>query len=610
MAPIEFIQTVVEKPAYNEIWYTRADGEKTPITIDTSNDYGVYAYIRRHYYDESNDRFVIRFSGKVLVLPYGAFANQPVETVVLPDGLNQLNGRTFVYEEGYTPTLKSVNIPGSVVWVGYNVFLGCTSLESITIEHNPEGRPLEVECMKIGGSLFNINYSPFRDAKDYVVNLDRYIEYVNDRTPFEPDEVNEALFYRAGGVNFGPNVTTIQPGIFVGANMTELTIPNHITEVGTRAFEGCKSLRKLTISGGVGTIRNSAFCDCDALEELIIEDGSVPLRLSCSYTISTVSPFNTSPLKSIYIGRNITQIWNGEPFSPTVYSQGIFSVSSNIWNESHPDLKTNVTIGQNVTAINDYMFSYTPTETITIPSSVTSIGNHAFDYCKRLTSITIPNSVTSIGAGAFTGCLTLDNLTLPEYLTVIDANAFNDCKNLSAISIPGTVTSIGRNAFNNCLALKTITFEPSPTSAALNLNPVTLDDNRYYNPFTDCPLESANLNREVIENNFNGLFSQKEKLSSVTLGEQVKNLSASMFYNTAITSIIIPSNVTSIEKEAFLDCRILNRVICEGINPPALGVDVFKSCDKFGSATITVPAGYAETYRTAAGWSAYASQIQ
>ena len=83
-----------------------------------------------------------------------------------------------------------------------------------------------------------------------------------------------------------------------------------------------------------------------------------------------------------------------------------------------------------------------------------------------------------------------------------------------------------------------------------------------------------------------------------------------MFSGVRMEEITIPSSVTSIEKEAFLDCRILNSVICEGINPPAMGADVFKSCDKFGSATITVPTGHAETYRTAAGWSAYASQIK
>jgi hypothetical protein len=68
---------------------------------------------------------------------------------------------------------------------------------------------------------------------------------------------------------------------------------------------------------------------------------------------------------------------------------------------------------------------------ITIPNSVTSIGNMAFADCTGLTSITIPNSVTSIGARAFEGCTGLTSITIPNSVTSIGSSAFRGCTNLT-----------------------------------------------------------------------------------------------------------------------------------------------------------------------------------
>ena len=70
---------------------------------------------------------------------------------------------------------------------------------------------------------------------------------------------------------------------------------------------------------------------------------------------------------------------------------------------------------------------------ITIPSSVTSIGINAFNSCKSLTSVTIPSSVTSIGGGAFAGCKSLTSITIPSSVTSIGINAFNSCTRLTDI---------------------------------------------------------------------------------------------------------------------------------------------------------------------------------
>ena len=93
---------------------------------------------------------------------------------------------------------------------------------------------------------------------------------------------------------------------------------------------------------------------------------------------------------------------------------------------------------------------------ITIPNSVTSIGESAFSYCKGLTSVTIPNSVTSIGHRVFEGCSSLTSVTIPNSVTSIEQYAFVDCSSLTSVTIPNSVTTIWREAFAKCPNLENV----------------------------------------------------------------------------------------------------------------------------------------------------------
>ena len=81
---------------------------------------------------------------------------------------------------------------------------------------------------------------------------------------------------------------------------------------------------------------------------------------------------------------------------------------------------------------------------------VTSIG-YAFFECTSLTSVTIPSSVTSIGDGAFMGCTGLTSITIPESVTSIGEWAFLGCTGLTSVTIPESVTRIGDKAFTGCI---------------------------------------------------------------------------------------------------------------------------------------------------------------
>ncbi len=99
--------------------------------------------------------------------------------------------------------------------------------------------------------------------------------------------------------------------------------------------------------------------------------------------------------------------------------------------------------------------------TVTIPDSVTSIGNQAFLGCTGLTSVTIGNSVTSIGYYAFQGCTGLTTVTIPNSVTSIGNYAFYGCTGLTSVTIGNSVTSIGNYAFLVCRGLTEIHSEAS-----------------------------------------------------------------------------------------------------------------------------------------------------
>ena len=101
----------------------------------------------------------------------------------------------------------------------------------------------------------------------------------------------------------------------------------------------------------------------------------------------------------------------------------------------------------NLTSISHSLFALSGIESITIPDSVTSIEQGAFNQAKKLKSINIPNGVTSIERAVFSNCYELTNVTIPSSVTSIDMHAFGDCKKLESIIIPSSVTNISKNAF-------------------------------------------------------------------------------------------------------------------------------------------------------------------
>ncbi len=114
-------------------------------------------------------------------------------------------------------------------------------------------------------------------------------------------------------------------------------------------------------------------------------------------------------------------------------------------------------IPDGVTTINDHAFRDCHRLTnVEIPDSVKKIGMCAFWNCSNLANVRIPDGVTKIGEFTFSGCRSLTYAKLPKSVQIIDNNAFWSCTSLRRVDIPDSVEEIGNQAFEHCKSLKRI----------------------------------------------------------------------------------------------------------------------------------------------------------
>jgi hypothetical protein len=172
---------------------------------------------------------------------------------------------------------------------------------------------------------------------------------------------------------------------------------------------------------------------------------------------------------------------------------------------------------------------------VTIPSSVTSIGNAAFKDCWRLLGATIPAGVTSIGAEAFSGCFDLTSVAIPAGVTIINDLAFAYCFDLATLTLPSGLTGIGVSAFSSCSALKSVTIPSNVTSIG------------------------------------NYAFAFSEGLTSVLVPSKVTNIGRKAFWEckALVTATIASSSVGELDG-TFFDCSSLKSATFLGSAPPVV----------------------------------------
>lgn len=384
-----------------------------------------------------------------------------LEHITIPDQVQEIGAHVF----DSCHALKEIVIPSSVKIIRNGAFRRCESIQSIYIPDSvalfgvkdPESTATKrgindiIEFLAFGGGMFS-SCSALTDVK----------------LPQGLDKIREDDFKRC-------------------TSLTHITIPNTVTEIEKEGFSYCKSLLSVQLPKQLRVIHHKAFAYCTELEQVSLPNGLVSLQ--------NRSFEGCSNLKTINLPSTLTHL-DGNPFPGcsyldvkvnsdafTVTKDSLFSFDKRIIHAYWGDKDCGTDVLSGVNCIDSYCFSQSQLESIIIPSSINTIKEYAFSHCERLQLVSlgdvselsrylfndckaleymsIPSSVTKLGEGAFDGCSALIDIDIPSSILNLEDNVFRGCTSLSYIELPKSLKGISRKTskrgvFANCKSLSEI----------------------------------------------------------------------------------------------------------------------------------------------------------
>ena len=419
--------------------------------------------------------------------------------ITLPEGLEVIGGGAFEQ----CNSLVTVNFPASLVEMGENIFTfvdddgytkSCESLAEVNFsEGNPKYASVDgVMYEKVDGIIKNLIYCPVMcDGKDGVVEIPGTVENVAANAFYGNKVITEVKFLNGSAdrtIELGKNLfngadkltkvtlpgglKTVGDFLLQNTSVKEIIIPNTVRTISNNAFLGAKKLEKvifesgnedlsLTIADGSGG--SGAFTQCISLKEIEFPERTVKIGIA-AFDIGYGA---TSSLKKVKLPASVTEIgkyaFQGCNALETVeFAQGskLKTIADSAFVNSR-NLK-NINFPEGLVTIGNQAFQNTGLTEVTLPSSVTMIGN-AFNSCNSLRKITIGDGVTSITKGAFVDCKSLSEVIMSNSVTSIGEMAFKNCVSLAEITLGDSVTVIGEQAFYNT-SLKKIKMGAGVTS--------------------------------------------------------------------------------------------------------------------------------------------------
>ncbi len=499
------------------------------------------------------------------------------------------------YAFSHAVNLVSITIPNTVTVIGTGAFEYCVNL--VTINYNAIDALTDNTCLFVsagkegsgiiitfGSDIINIPDNLFNDIDAFVIEI-----------------------------IFGENLLSIGQGAFVGAKITNITLPESLISIGNDAFRDTVLLETINynpISLNNLLVDNGAFALAGTLSSgIIVYIGanviSIPdyiFSAGSDYEINIIElvylsdalesigkyAFYQAKLTEILITENVTFI--GEKafgnntlvdtlnFNATLLSNSLATdnIFQNLGSALDEENYVSVIIGENVKNIPDYFaynlikvnfvtinslellrvgqfaFKGTSIVEITLPDGITEIGASAFENL-NFSSLILPDSITTIGNNAFAGMNIIDSLTLPENLSIIGEGAFNNWEAITEITIPESVTRIGINAFGNATGL-----------IIINYNAVSVADLYGNRAFDGAGSEASPVTVNIgsaVERIPNYLFVGCDYIQSVIFSgnENLVTIGEKAFYmlENLVSVVDLPSSVTSVGVSAFEGCILL-----------------------------------------------------
>ena len=366
-----------------------------------------------------------------------------------------------------------------------------------------------------------------------------------------------------------------------------------MTSIGSYAFYNCVGLTEIELPDGLLTVGSSAFSGT-SIETMIFPDSVTSVSLSGMTkvkhlhwpggvpTINSVQFMDMTALETVELGEGVTEITSN---SGSAY--GAFKGLKNL-------------------------------KSVSLPSTLTSLGRYAFSDCTALAEISIPEAVTIIDAGVFSGCTSLAKVTLNENLETIGSYAFSDCSALTEIELPDGLREIGASAFYGCRKLTEIALPGGVETIGTNAFSYTgITELELPDSVTDISLGET-FRKQLTHVRWtagipvlNYVFQEAPNLKTVVIPEGVTEIKdgkreivwsavegiaydyGAFLNDAALETVLLPDSLKKIGKWAFRNCKSLAYVRM-GRNIETIASDAFEGCPKFIMAVH--PGSFAEQY--------------